>query len=225
MAERPKWNDAMRLTAYYNCRSQKPHLAFLRFPKRVLEVQLQVGPETLLSTCDESVRYKIRRAQREGVTSEIESDRDTFMSFYNVFADSKGLEELDSRQLSFYWPSLTVTKAMHLGAPLAMHAYMVDAKADRATLLYSCSHFRNAEDSKTRNFLGNASRFLYWDDMRRFSDLGIKTFDFGYFGNEDQISQVNQFKKGYPCEEKNVSTYISLPLYCFMRLTRKNPTF
>jgi lipid II:glycine glycyltransferase (peptidoglycan interpeptide bridge formation enzyme) len=191
----------------------------------VLELDLQPGAEAILAACDESARYKIRRAPREGVLSALETDSETFATFYNAFAETKELGALDPSHFSRYWPAMTVTKAVYDGANLAMHAYFVDHAASRATLLYSCSHFRNVEDSKQRNFLARASRFLYWDDMRRFEALGIRWFDFGYFGNAAQIGQVNEFKKGYPCVEKPVSTYISLPLYFLRRLTQPSQPF
>lgn len=225
MADQPRGWDFAKLTAYYNCQSLKEHPGYFRFPKSVLEVSLEEGGDAILAKCDESVRYKIRRAQRDGVTSDRECDEDAFVTFYNVFAATKDFSPLDRRHFSCHWPSITVTKAVHEGSVLAMHAYMVDAEASRATLLYSCSHFRNVEDSRQRNFLGNASRFLYWDDMRRFATQGLRTFDFGYFGSSGQLSQVNHFKMGYPCVEKPVSTYISWPMYLFRRLTQPNNPF
>lgn len=225
MAEKPRLVDALRLTAYYNCRSQEDHAGFLRFPKQVLEIDLAVGTDAVLAACDESVRYKIRRAPREGVTSDLETERDAFAAFYDAFAESKGISPLDRGHFNAYWRAATVTKAMHEGAPLAMHAYMVDLKASRATLMYSCSLYRNAEDSKQRNFLGRASLFLYWDDMRRFAEQGIRWFDFGYFSNTAWINQVNEFKKGFPCEEKPASTYIALPLWIFRRITQPRMPF
>jgi hypothetical protein len=178
-----------------------------------------------LAACDESVRYKIRRAPREGVTSGLEKARDDFGSFYNVFAESKAISPLAAHHLAAYWPSMTTTKAVHEGESLAMHAYIVDHLASRATLLFSCSHFRNVDDSKRRNFLSRASRFLYWDDMRRFASEGIRSYDFGYYGDTGQIGQVNEFKKGYPCLEKSVSTYISLPLFILRSLTQPGRSF
>jgi len=225
MAETPSLADAFGFTAYYNCRSRQPHRGFLRFPKLVLEVDLELGMEEILNACDESTRYKIRRAPREGVLSQLETDRDSFLEFYNAFASTKGLGDLDPRHLECYWPFMTVTKAICEDSNLAMHAYLVDHAASRATLLYSCSHFRNSGDSKHRNFLARASRFLYWSDMCRFSAIGLRWFDFGYFGDASQIGQVNEFKKGYPCFETPVSTYISFPFFLFRRVTQPKLPF
>lgn len=225
MAEEPRVRDVFGLTAYYNCRSLEEHAGFVRFPKRVLEVNLAPGGEAILAACDESVRYKIRRAPREGVSSVLETDREAFAAFYDAFAGSKGIGALDRGHFNAYWRVATVTKAMHEGEALAMHAYMVDREASRATLMYSCSLYRNADDSKQRNFLGRASRFLYWDDMRRFAEEGIRWFDFGYFSDTAWINQVNEFKKGFPCEEKPASTYIALPLWLFRRITQPGLPF
>jgi hypothetical protein len=225
MGVEPRSIDAFGFTAYYNCRSSKRHAGFLRFSKCVLEVDLRPGAEAILAACGESSRYKIRRAPREGVHAALETDCETFTTFYNAFAEMKELVALNPCHLSHYWPSLTVTKAVHDGANLAMHAYLLDHASSRATLLYSCSHYRIMGDSKQRNFLARASRFLYWDDMRRFEACGLRWFDFGYFGDTTHIGQVNEFKKGYPCQEKSVSTYISLPLYLLRSLTQPGLSF
>jgi hypothetical protein len=225
LSESPRLIDAFGFTAYYNCRSSKRHAGFLRFSKWVLEVDLEPGAEAILAACGESARYKIRRAPREGVHSGVETDCETFTIFYNAFAETKELETLSSNLIRHYWPNITVTKAVHDGENLAMHAYLLDYASSRATLLYSCSHYRIMNDSKQRNFLARANRFLYWDDMRRFEARGLRWYDFGYFGDTAQIGQVNEFKKGYPCLEKPVSTYISLPLYILRRLTQPRQSF
>jgi len=100
MAEAPCAVDTFGLTAYYNCRSLRRHAGFLRFPKKVLELDLAPGADSILASCEESVRYKIRRAPREGVTAELEKGRDDFRSFYNVFAESKSISPLDAHHLA-----------------------------------------------------------------------------------------------------------------------------
>lgn len=225
LARQPRWRDALSLAAYYNCRSHKSHPGFLRFPKRALEVDLRQGADHILTTCDESTRYKIRRAARDGIAINIEEDYDAFARYYDAFAASKGIGHMDKDYWRRYGPAATITSAVFEGETMAMHAYFVDSDVKRATLLYSCSLYRDASDSQQRSLQGRANRFLYWDDMRRFAEAGAEWYDFGYFSSTAWIEQVNEFKKGFPCIECATSTYISLPFWLFRRMTSPESTF
>lgn len=225
LARSPHWRDVLGFVAYYNCRTDRRHPCFLRFPKRALEVDLRIGADAILNGCDESSRYKIRRAMRDGITTEIEPDHEAFARYYDAFATSKGIGHMVKDYWRRYGPAATITKAVYEGETLAMHAYFVDADVKRATLLYSCSLYRDVENSQLRNLMGRANRFLYWDDMRRFAEEGADWYDFGYFSSTAWIEQVNEFKKGFPCAEGPTTTYVSFPFWLFRKITNPRIPF
>src|SRR2546428_94505 len=74
------------------------------------------------------------------------------------------------------------------------------ARSHRATQLHSPSLYPGLSASATRNRIGRANRYLFWNDILRFKEQGLKWFDFGgwYPGTTDQtLLRINQFKKGF----------------------------
>ena len=71
---------------------------------------------------------------------------------------------------------------------------------DRARLTHSASMFRLEADSAERNRIGRVNRLLHWDDMVRFRDAGVKTYDMGgwYTGRRNQAQlRINTFKEEF----------------------------
>lgn len=225
LADRPSASNATRLSVYYNCQSTSKKLGYLRYPKHAFALDLSIGKEAILAHCDESTRYKIRRALRDGFSWDQETDIRSFIDFYNIFADTKEFPHLEEQNILSLWPNMLVSKGLVNGNCTAMHAYLYDAASSRCTLLYSCSHYRLHSDSKIRNQLANASLALYLEDMSYFSGRGINSYDFGYFGKSKGLEQVNDFKNKFPCSRVDISTYVSLPYAVLRLVTTKKLNF
>ena len=152
---------------------------------KVVNLRVDEGP--LFTALSSNTRYKIRRAEREGIIPRLISkptpnDLDTFCTFYDTFATQKqrgasnrpkvrALTERDALILSF--------ADTHDGATVAAHAYVADSQILRTRLLYSASHFRGTDDSETRNCIGRANRFLHWHEIEQFKQLGYESYDLG----------------------------------------------
>lgn len=221
LADRPSAGHAAGFHSYFNCDSAQDHLGLLRLPKRRLELRLEGNSEDLLAQCKSDTRYEIRRAMRDGIISNIESDEHFFSGYYSEFAKSKGLNDLDPFQLSAYWPFLTTTKAIFEDTVLAMHVWIIDQQAAMATMVYSCSLYRDIKENPAFSQLhGRANRFLHWDDFRRFGDIGVTRFDFGCFNDASTLENVNAFKSSFPVNERPCSYYMSYPLWMVNQLSR-----
>lgn len=225
LAGKPSIFNAARFSIYYSCDYNENVAGFRRFEKKALSIDLSKGAEHVLDECSTSLAYKVRRAQKEGVETFIETDMVKFRDFYNAFAVTAELPPLHDRYLAAYWPHMVVTCARGTNGTIAMHAYMRNSRSGRVSLLYSASMFRNETDSSVRNYLGRANRFLYWDDMRRFAAEGMKLYDFGYFGDDSGMAGVTNFKSEFPCFVRAVSTFVSLPLLALRTLRDSKTTF
>jgi lipid II:glycine glycyltransferase (peptidoglycan interpeptide bridge formation enzyme) len=81
------------------------------------------------------------------------------------------------------------------GDILAASSYIVTPSRVRG--LYAGASYRATTDPSRRTAIGRANRYLYWRDMLRFKEAGIRMFDFGgyYIGSEDEEKlRVNGFK-------------------------------
>ena len=220
LAARPETRHAAGFSVFYDCLATERQPGFFRVPKQALFVDLRPGAEQVLQAMGESTRYKIRRAIREDVTTEVEHNAEAFADIYDAFAKSKkDFPAMSRPKLRLYWPKMVVTKSVHKGETLGMHSYFIDPISSRATLMWACSLFRVSETTDRRSFCARANLFHFWADMKLSEQSGAHDFDFGYFGDTTQgLGSVNQFKLQFPCQSQPVSTYYSFPWFLWKRL-------
>jgi hypothetical protein len=191
---------------FYHQRSRPVPRARWRFFYTLL---LDLGQTTdeLQRQLHDSTAYKIRRAHtKDGVICE--SHRavapemlDGFADIYSRFASIKGLPPLDRQFLDLLAKdgALELSTARDTaGKGLAYHVYY--CSAERSCLLHGASLYQLQSDSAARNAMGRANRYLFWQDIMRHKERGLKVFDFGgwYPGTTDHARlEINRFKEGY----------------------------
>ncbi|MEM5788462.1 MAG: hypothetical protein AAGU11_14205, partial [Syntrophobacteraceae bacterium] len=179
--------------AYLMQRAEPPNgVAFREFRTMLLDLTHSV--DRLFAACTKDTRNEIRRAEGEGVQSETFVTIDgnaikLFSCFYNRFAAGKGISRLRSRDLVLYRAAGMLDLSCcrdSSGAAIVWHTHLVAGA--RARLLHSSSLFRETEDHRRRNFIGRANRYLHWQDILRFKELGLIHYDLGgwYEGSADR---------------------------------------
>jgi hypothetical protein len=152
-------------------------------------VDLSIDHGSLFAALSSSTRYKIRRAEREGVIPNFHSEPSesviaSFCEHYDAFAKLKRLPASNRDKLLGLRNAgaLIVAKADEAsGTPLATHAYIADRELGRIRLLYSGSLFRSTQDTEERNRIGRANRLLHWHAMHTARSCGFRHYDLGGF--------------------------------------------
>jgi len=170
-------------------------------------IDLTQDTELLRTRLHKDAAYKIRRAcERDKTICEScdQSDPavlDRFEEMYNSFAMMKGLSPLNRVRLNSMADAgaldMSLAKDAH-GNILVSHANYRDPH--RASHLHSPSLYPSLSDSAARNLIGRANRYLFWSNILRYKEQGLKWFDFGgwYPGTTDSARlNINEFKKGF----------------------------
>lgn len=165
--------------------ANSPADGFYPFKTHIIDLRPESG--AIFSGISHGARYKIRRAEREGIAAEFNahptnSDVAEFSSFFDQFAQQKHLARSNRKKLIALRArdSLILSSAKDsLGRVLARHAYVADQSCARLRLLYSASHFRGSTDSEERNMIGRANRFLHWFEMQEAKRSGYERYDLG----------------------------------------------
>jgi hypothetical protein len=92
---------------------------------------------------------------------------------------------------------LVLASALQDGERLVWHGYLV--RGGFARLQYSASAFRG-RDSAYRSLVGRANRWLHWQCMLRFREMGIATYDWGGVFEEESTAEqagLNRFKREF----------------------------
>lgn len=175
------------------------------FPTIVLD--LLQSPEEMLAKMKQHTRYKIRRgaeAARKGEINYVfsaDGDSNAIRQFADHFdrcAALKDLPKASRERLSILGGrgALDVSFIRDgSGEILAASSYILTPSRVRG--LYAGVGHRATSDHSRRTQIGYANRFLYWSDILRFRNAGIRYFDFGgyYTGSEDEEKlRVNGFK-------------------------------
>jgi len=163
-------------------------------------IDISASEDTFFSQFDKNTAYDIRRARKDGIHTDIHTQLDEFIIFYNDFALTKGLEPIGLSSLE-YGDNLVITKAVSEGEILVMHAYLLDRSEGRVRLLYSASPYRKEEMGGTkRSWIGRANRLLHLEDMKTFKAMGFSVYDMGGYAfgtTDDSLQRINLFKDGF----------------------------
>jgi hypothetical protein len=191
-------------------------------PVATIVVDLSAPEEELHSKLKSHTRWKIRRAQKDGLTYEFSSDGDPeaarrFADHLDRCTDLKDLNRVSRTRIGI----LSCQKLFDVsfvrdssGEILCASSYLVTPSRIRG--LWAGAIYRSTTDPTKRTIIGRANRLMYWRDILRFKAAGVSTFDFGgyYLGSEDQEKlRINAFKEefgGRVIQEFNCETTLTL---------------
>jgi hypothetical protein len=135
------------------------------------------------------------------------------MNYFNEFTASKNRSAVTYSDLRQFYDAGTLciryAASQDKSVIYTMHAYIVSDK--RARLHQSSSHFRSSSDSEFKNLVGRANRYLHWDDILYFKNMGLDYYDFGgWYGGQSDTEKlaINQFKESFGGERQQEYTYV-----------------
>lgn len=176
------------------------------------ETDLTIPMEDLMAQMKSNVRNEIRRAMKESCEFAVVESFDEFIPFYNAFCESKGLSDFTSKARMSKYEKVLMTKTMHNGVTLAMHANILDEKSKTALLLYSCSP--RLEDGVDKKMIGWGNRFLHYKDLEYLKEHGYEIYDWSGVCTDPESPKysIGQFKLAFG--GKLIDSWsLSTPLY------------
>lgn len=212
-ARLPDGRGRLGLARFGACLESRPVPGYVRERQLTKLVDITPGPDALLKSLGKNTAYKIRRAEREGVTMEpIGVDR--FLDFYN--ANQPAGRPLMRAGLLGYGQALDLRGVGREGELLAVHSHLLDPESGQARFFHSARLDRPGLTSPERNFIGMANRFLHYREMCDFRALGLRTYDFGgyYTGTADRkLMAIAAFKDSFGGVVAEQTSYFSLPYW------------
>jgi hypothetical protein len=211
-AHEPVPADAFSVAIYYQYIGKRRPAFFLRQPFAAVQIDLAREEDVVLSEMQKNVRYKIRRAEKDGLSWEIGVDPKSFADFHEAFAHKRGIEGVDISRLYSFGEALVLSRVVMGSQVLAQHAHLVDAAESRARMLYSSSARFDGVDA---SLVGRANCWCHWKEMVHFRGLGIRTYDLGgYAANatNSTLEGINEFKLGFGGNVVQEDHWLS-PLY------------
>ena len=207
--------------------------------QKTLMTDLTLSADEIFNGFQQTYKQHIRRSQREGIqfikytSQEICNEPallDEFAQYFMQMYESKNMvSKLDKEELLAYAENnmLVVTCARDKNCTLVYHSYIYDK--DNARAQYSCSLFRNQEDKEIEKEIGRANKFLNWNDILLFKEMGVSKFDWGGIHSFSEPNGIDMFKMsfgGYPATYYNITIPCSLKGFIYVFLKRiKNKVF
>jgi hypothetical protein len=173
------------------------------FKTQIINLRQDVG--VIFSKLSSNTRYKIKRAEREGLIPSLaltpsKDALESFANFFDEFAKQKKLPPCNRKKLI----ALHHKNAVFLsstreasGELLTSHAYVKDNDSRRVRLLYSASHFRGVAESSQRNLIGRANRLLHWYEIQRLKEAHFTHYDLGGLplnNTDEEKNAIARFK-------------------------------
>jgi hypothetical protein len=184
-------------TVWFVIQAAKQAKNLYPFKTQVINLLEDVG--VIFSKLSSNTRYKIKRAEREGITPSItlspsSNELEAYADFYDEFAKQKNLPPCNRTKLSalnLKGGILLSSATRNNGDVLSSHAYVKDEESRRVRLLYSASHFRGLDDSSERNLVGRANRLLHWHEIQALKDARFSHYDLGGLPMNDADIEKN----------------------------------
>lgn len=171
-------------------------------PRRTLVVDLAPEPEVLLEAMRRKTRQYIRKAERDGVTTEESSDVGAFYEIQRVVATRVGFGIHDRAYFETLWKVFAPASRAHLflarvdGAPVA--ALLLLRWGARAWEMFGGP---SGEHADKRPFY-----LLKWRAMLRLRQLGVRSYDMWGLAEsakeDDPLAGVENFKLGFGGEPR-----------------------
>lgn len=184
-----------------------------------IELDLEQDKQTIFSNFSKSYRQQIRKSEEDGIVIEINNDIDTFVNFFNNFAEKKGTFSTSKERIIEKKEYLVISFAKHNDNIIAAHSYLVD-KELKIVRHYQTSNKR-FEDNLNKNFVGQANKYLLATNLIRFKEDGFKIFDFGGYADKttnDSLLGINNYKLKFGGKIVECNNYYSLPYWMVKRL-------
>ena len=197
------------LTIYYQSPDFLHNKKFSEF--KTLHIDLTRPEDHLFKDCAKNTRYEINRLFNKDKLNCLIAMKpnlemiNTFVSFYNTFAVSKGLSKCNTQKIERLAENNGIVFSVvqnHNMKAICYHAYIVNGV--RSRLLHSVSQFRDIKDNAERNLIGRANRGLHWFDIKHFKSDGYKIYDMGGLADLDlnpNLGNINKFKKDFGGKE------------------------
>ena len=169
-------------------------------------IDLTQDQDQLLAGMNDNTRHQIRKGGRSELTVEFSEKPDLarteeFFAFWREFALLKGMPDVNRDRLLGMREhgALALSRVRDQGGEtLVWHCYVYTKEWTR--LVYSASLFRKEADKARTTLTGIANRYLHWQDMLRFREMGLTTYDMGgwYAGQTNGAKlKINYFKEGF----------------------------
>ncbi|MFO0416158.1 MAG: hypothetical protein ACK5Y6_02615 [Pseudomonadota bacterium] len=190
-ASDPDQTDSSAPIAFFN-QAKRPLDHFKPVKTAIIDLRRDLGD--IFANLSSNTRYKIRRAERDGTTTEVlerpnDEELSSFISFFDRFAELKrvsGSNRDKLRALRDNAALLLFRAKDRANLTSVAHAYIADRESSRIRLLYSASHFRASDDTEVRNRVGRANRLLHWFEIESAKRLGFTDYDLGGLPIDDR---------------------------------------
>ncbi len=158
-----------------------------------------------------------------------DSDIIKFIDFFATFWQSKG-NTFDNKEgimneLKTYrdHDALTIAYALIGESKVVYHTHIYDNNVAR--LLHSASLFRLMDEDadNARNVIGMANRYLHFEEIKYFKQLGLNRYDWGGAGKTEDVKHITEFKEsfgGTPYIYYNFEDVVGLKAHLFKLLVK-----
>ncbi len=164
--------------------------------------------EELFAALGSTLRYKIKRAEREGTEVSFFSGEEAACrlpafaeTFENMYEQKGNREELPTEEMKTYAldGKLLVSIASIGGKAAVYHSYVCDDKHCRLT--FTCSEFRAASTKEEKQAFARANELLHWKDITYFKGRGLFSYDWGGLTSPEDPNGIDRFKLGFGCKK------------------------
>jgi lipid II:glycine glycyltransferase (peptidoglycan interpeptide bridge formation enzyme) len=182
-----------------------------------IENDLTLDKEQILAGYTKSVRQQITQAKDKGVICYFNNDVDSFVDFYNDFANRLGIAPTSRRRILELGNDIKISFASLDGKILTAHLVIMDR--ENKIVMVSHSSSKRNDETYDKHIIGKANKYLHCFEMMHFKDEGFLIYDFGGYTKDPTdpgLAGINSFKLQFGGAVTECRDYYTYP-FIFLR--------
>ena len=205
-----RWGDLWLPVCYRGIWDMKQPFYFgVKKPTTTVILPLDKPVEDIYNNFFSDTRRAIRNAEAKGVQCYFHNDIKGFIEFYNDFAERKSLATLDvKRMYEFTGEAWSYSYATLNGEVLVATSNIEDKDTGIVRGMQAGSVRLN--ENFVPKEIANATKLLYYHNIRHFNKKGLKFYDFGGWND---IPGLLAFKQSFGAYPINCLNYFSYTYY------------
>ena len=166
--------DVFSLNVFFHIKNQVGFIPGIKSNSYTLELDLTQETNAIFSDFSKQIRQQVKIAENEGIECIFHSEIDTFVDFFNEFAQKKDTFTTSKQRIRDMGGTVKLSFAKYKGQILAAHSYIVDDETLIVRHLHSAT--KRLDENFDRNLIGRANKYLTVSDILYFKENGFKIF-------------------------------------------------
>lgn len=180
---------------------------------------MTLNEDEIIAGFRNTVRQNIRKAEKLGMVADFDQDLKSFISFYNIFAKSKGIYPIPESLINELKSNFKICWVRYEGEILYAGLSFYD---ERLGIAYDyLAGSRRLDERFDRTTVGLAGKLMKKEEILEFKKIGMNKYDFGGYAwetSDKSLMGINEYKLSFGGSVVKLANFKSIPYFFLTKM-------